>query len=66
VKLGNHESNLDIGKYFLNNEKDPRKAIIYFKRVKRTGWVSEAGRRSRTITPIGEKAFKGEKLKPAA
>jgi TPR repeat protein len=43
VKLGNDESNLDIGKHFLNDEKDPRKAVIYFKRVKRTGWVSEAG-----------------------
>jgi len=43
VKLGDEESNLDIGKHFLHNEKNPRKAIVYFKRVRPTGWVSEAG-----------------------
>ena len=43
VKLGDEESNLDIGKHFLYNEKNPRKAIVYFKRVRPTGWVSEAG-----------------------
>ncbi len=43
VKLGDDESNLDIGEHFLHYEKNPRKAILYFKRVKPTGWVSEAG-----------------------
>lgn len=43
VKLGDDESNLDIGKHYLHNEKNPRKAIVYFRRVRRTGWVSEAG-----------------------
>jgi TPR repeat protein len=43
VELGDEESNLDIGKHFLHNEKNPRKAIVYFKRVRPTGWVSEAG-----------------------
>ncbi|HTQ86873.1 MAG TPA: hypothetical protein VMI93_11720 [Candidatus Solibacter sp.] len=43
VKLGDEESNLDIGKHFLYNEKNPRKAIVHFKRVRPTGWVSEAG-----------------------
>jgi hypothetical protein len=43
VELGDEELNLDIGKHFLHNEKNPRKAIVYFKRVRPTGWVSEAG-----------------------
>jgi len=43
VALGDEESNLDIGKHFLYNKKDPRSAILYFKKVKPTGWVSEAG-----------------------
>jgi TPR repeat protein len=43
VRLGDEESNLDIGKHFLHNEKNPRRAIAYFKRVKSSGWVSEAG-----------------------
>jgi len=43
VELGDPESNLDIGKHFLHNEKNPGKAIVYFKRVKPTGWVTEAG-----------------------
>ena len=43
VKLGDEESNLDIGKHFLYIKKNPRKAIVYFKRVKPTGWVTEAG-----------------------
>ena len=42
VSLGDEESNLDIGKHFLYNENNPRKAVVYFKRVKPTGWVSEA------------------------
>ena len=43
VKMGDEESSLDIGKHFLRNENNPKKAIPYFKRVKPTGWVSEAG-----------------------
>lgn len=43
VRLGDDESNIDIGKHFLQNEKNPRLAISSFKRVKRSGWVSEAG-----------------------
>jgi TPR repeat protein len=43
VELGDSESNLDIGKHFLECEKNPRKAIMYFKRVKPSDWVSEAG-----------------------
>ena len=42
VKLGDDESNLDVGKYFLHNEKNPRKAIPYFERVTPEKWVSEA------------------------
>ena len=43
VQLGDAESNLEIGKHFLHSENDPRKAIVYFKRVKPTRWVSQAG-----------------------
>jgi hypothetical protein len=43
VDLGDDESNLDIGKHFLHNEKNPRKAISYLRRVTPSGWVSEAG-----------------------
>ena len=43
VKLGNEEANIEIGKHYLYNEDNPRKAILYFKRVKPTGWVSELG-----------------------
>ena len=43
VKMGDEESNLDIGKHFLNDEHNPKKAIPYLKRVKPTGWVTEAG-----------------------
>jgi|SRR6267154_2747949 len=42
VKLGDEESNLDIGKHFLHNDKNPRKAISYFERVTPEKWVSEA------------------------
>jgi TPR repeat protein len=42
VKLGDDESNLDIGKHFVQNEKNPRKAIPYFERVTPEKWVSEA------------------------
>jgi hypothetical protein len=41
VNLGDDESNLDIGKHFLQNEKNPRKAIPYFKRVTPPNWVTE-------------------------
>jgi TPR repeat protein len=43
VRLGDEEANIEIGKHYLYNENNPRKAILYFKRVKPTGWVSEAG-----------------------
>ena len=43
VKMGDEESNLDIGKYYLYNEKNYRKAILYLKRVRPSGWVTEAG-----------------------
>jgi uncharacterized protein len=43
VELGDAESNLDIGKHFLGYAKNPRKAVVYFKRVKPSRWVSEAG-----------------------
>lgn len=43
VQLGDDESNLDIGKHFLHKANNPQKAIVYFKRVRPTGWVSQAG-----------------------
>ena len=43
VHLGDDESNLDIGKHFLHNEKNPRKAIPYLNRVIQSDWVTEAG-----------------------
>jgi TPR repeat protein len=43
VKLGDDESKLDIGKHFLHNEKNPRKAIPYFKGVTQSDCVTEAG-----------------------
>lgn len=43
VRLGDAEANLEIGKYYLSVENEPAKAILYFRRVKPTGWVSEAG-----------------------
>ena len=43
VELGDPESNLDIAKHFLHNEKDARTAIRYLKRVRPKHWVSEAG-----------------------
>jgi tetratricopeptide (TPR) repeat protein len=42
VDLGDPESNLDIGKHYLEKESDPRKAIIYFKRVVKAELVTEA------------------------
>ena len=49
VQLGDAESNLDIGKHFLHNENNPRKAVVYLKRVKPTRWVSQAGIEEATI-----------------
>jgi len=43
VKLGDSEANLEIGKHYLQVEKNPRKAIPFFRRVKPTSWVSQAG-----------------------
>ena len=43
VDLGDDESNLDIGKHFLYNEKNPRRAIPFFARVTKSDWVTEAG-----------------------
>jgi TPR repeat protein len=43
VAMGDEESNLDIGKHFLYQDENVRKAIRYLKRVKRNGWNSEAG-----------------------
>jgi len=43
VKLGDAEANLEIGKYYLYNEDNPRKAVLYFERVKPSRWVSQYG-----------------------
>jgi TPR repeat protein len=43
VAMGEEESNLDIGKYYLYQERDFRKAIQHFERVSPEGWNSEAG-----------------------
>ena len=43
VELGDDESNLDIGKHFLHNEKNLKRAIPYFTRVTQSDWVTEAG-----------------------
>jgi TPR repeat protein len=43
VKLGDDEANLEVGKHYLRVEKNPKKAIPYFQRVRPSGWVSEAG-----------------------
>jgi TPR repeat protein len=37
VKLGDDEANLEIGKHYLHNENDLRKAILYFERVTPSG-----------------------------
>jgi len=43
VKMGDEEANLEIAKYFIQNEESPRKAIRYLEKVCRSDWVSEAG-----------------------
>ncbi len=43
VKLGDDESNIDIAKHYWFNEKNPRRAIPYLKRIRLSKWVSEAG-----------------------
>lgn len=43
VKLGNDEANIEIGKHYLHNEKNPRKAIPHFKHVTESDWVSQGG-----------------------
>jgi len=43
VNLGDDESNLDIGKHILYNDRNPQKAIPYFKRVTQSDRVTEAG-----------------------
>jgi TPR repeat protein len=43
VKMGDDEANLEIAKYYLANENDPRKAIPYLERVCRSKRVTEAG-----------------------
>jgi tetratricopeptide (TPR) repeat protein len=43
VKLGDDESNLEIAKYYLENENNPRQAIPHLERICRSNWVSEAG-----------------------
>jgi TPR repeat protein len=42
VAMGDEESNLDIGKYYLYQESNFRKAIQHFKRVTHSRWNSEA------------------------
>jgi len=42
VKLGDDGANLEIAKHFLNNERNPKKAIPHFERVVKSKWVSEA------------------------
>ncbi len=43
VKLGDDEANLEIGKHYLHNKNNPRKAVPCFKQVMQSDWVSEAG-----------------------
>jgi len=43
VELGDEESNLEIGKHYLIEERNPRRAIPYLRRVRPSGWVTEAG-----------------------
>ena len=42
MKLGDDGANLEIAKHFLNNERNPKKAIPHFERVVKSKWVSEA------------------------
>jgi hypothetical protein len=43
VKMGDAEANLEIAKYYIENEKSSRKAIPYLERVCRSNRVTEAG-----------------------
>jgi len=43
VRLGDDESNLEIAKYYLQNEIKPAKAIRHLEKVCESNWVSEAG-----------------------
>jgi TPR repeat protein len=43
VRLGDDEANLEIAKYYLRNESNPRKAIQHLEKVCQSNWVSEAG-----------------------
>jgi TPR repeat protein len=59
VKLGDDEANLEIGKHYLYNEDDPRKAISYFQRVTPSEWVSEAGvEEAKELTKEAKRASK--------
>jgi TPR repeat protein len=43
VKMGDDEANLEIAKYYIENQNNPRKAIPHLERVGRSKWVTEAG-----------------------
>ena len=43
VELGDEESNLELGKHYLVAERNPQKAMRYLRRVRPSGWVTEAG-----------------------
>jgi TPR repeat protein len=43
AKMGDHEANLEIAKYYIRDEKTPRKAIPHLERVCRSNRVTEAG-----------------------
>src|SRR5579862_3050477 len=59
VKLGDDEANLEVGKHYLYNENDPRKAISYFQRVTPSRWVSEGGvEEAQKLTKEAKRALK--------
>jgi TPR repeat protein len=43
AKMGDDEANLEIAKYYIGEEKSPRKAIPHLERVCRSNRVTEAG-----------------------
>jgi TPR repeat protein len=43
VKMGDDEANLEIAKYYIENENNPRKAIPHLKKVCRSNRVTQAG-----------------------
>ncbi|HEV1993457.1 MAG TPA: tetratricopeptide repeat protein [Candidatus Acidoferrum sp.] len=43
VKIGDDEANLEIAKYYIENENNPRKAIPHLEKVCRSNWVTKAG-----------------------